>query len=129
MRITLRQANTAASEIGHLHAHGLGSQSLDREEARTIRRVLCSPAQTTPVVAAKGHFGNAGAGSAALELAASLLAMKQGRLFAIRNCDEPDPDCPIRLVVSNDVEAGSSFLNLSFSPHGQASCVLVKKAA
>jgi len=80
-------------------------------------------------VAAKSYFGNAGAGSAALEFAASLLALRHGRLFRVLNFEEPDPDCPVAPVVSDDAAAGSSFLNLSMSPHGQASCVLVRSAA
>jgi 3-oxoacyl-[acyl-carrier-protein] synthase II len=129
LRTTLHQADCEPAEIGHLHAHGLSSPVLDREESRAIRDVLGGAAARIPVVAAKSHFGNAGAGSSALEFAASLLAMQHGRLFPIRNCVDPDPECPIRPVTTGDVAAGSNFVNLSFSPHGQASCVMVRKAA
>ncbi len=129
MKVTLSSTRSNADEIGHLNAHGLSSPSLDRDESRAIHEVFGNAASRVPLVAAKSYFGNAGAGSSAMELAASLLAMKHGRLFPVLNYEEPDPDCPVSPVASGDVAAGASFLNLSMSPHGQASSVLVKSAA
>jgi len=129
MRAALRSARSAPAEIGHLHAHGLSSLPLDKEESRAIVEVFGPRAASVPLVAGKSYFGNAGAGSAALELAASLLALKHGRLFRVLNYEEPDPECPVAPVVSDDVPAGESFLNLSLAPHGQASCLLVRSAA
>jgi len=125
----LEMAGAPGSAVGHLHAHGLGSRLVDREEAQAIRSIFGSTANTLPVVAAKSHFGNSGAGSAALELGASLLALKHGRLFRVLNCDHPDVECPIHPVVEPDEDAGTSFLNLNISAQGQASCVLIRAAA
>ena len=52
-------------------------------------------ARRVPVVAAKSHFGNFGAAGGMVELIASLLAMKHGRLFPILNYATPDPECPV----------------------------------
>ena len=129
MRAALHTAELTPAELGHIHAHGLSTQRSDIEESRAIRNVLGASADTVPVVAAKSYLGNAGAGAGILELVASLLAIKHGRLFPILNFDQPDPECPITPVTSSDVEAGNSFLNLSMAPHGQASCLAIRAVA
>ena len=125
IRSVLRNADQRPDMIGHIHAHGLSTLRSDIEESRAIRTVFGSRADRLPIVAAKSYVGNAGAGGGAIELVASLLALEHGRLFPVLNCEDPDPECPIAPVTSCDVEAGESFLNLSVTPQGQASCVLV----
>ena len=126
IRAALRNANQDSDSIGHIHAHGLSTRRADIEESRAIREVFGSHTDRLPVVAAKSSMGNAGAGSGAIELVASLLALERGRLFPVLNYEDRDPECPIVPVTSADVVAGDSFLNLNVSPQGQASCVLVK---
>ncbi|MEX2559854.1 MAG: beta-ketoacyl-[acyl-carrier-protein] synthase family protein, partial [Pirellulales bacterium] len=95
MRGALREAGLSPREVGHLHAHGLGTRVSDAEESRAIREVFGSHADHLPVTAAKSYFGNLGAGSGIIELIASTLALSRGRLFPILNYETPDPDCPI----------------------------------
>jgi 3-oxoacyl-[acyl-carrier-protein] synthase II len=123
MRQTLRQANVAPESIGHVHAHGLGTRTSDIAEARAIHEVF---GQRIPVVAAKSHLAHAGTGSGALELLASLLALRSGNLFPARNLGELDPECPIRLVTTDAEPAGESFLNVNLFGRGLASCVAVR---
>jgi 3-oxoacyl-[acyl-carrier-protein] synthase II len=78
-----------------------------------------------PVTAAKSYFGNLGAGSGIVELIASLMAMANDRLFPILNYENPDPDCPVAAVTDGDASPGRTFINLSVTPQGQASAVLV----
>ncbi|MFQ5732099.1 MAG: beta-ketoacyl-[acyl-carrier-protein] synthase family protein [Planctomycetaceae bacterium] len=129
MRSALRNARFSPDLVGHVHAHGLSTPVSDREEFRAFAAVFGERATWVPVVAAKSYTGNAGAGSGAMELAASLLAMQHGRLFPILNYQEADPDCPVAAVRSPDCDAGLAFLNVSMSPEGQASCLAVGKAA
>jgi 3-oxoacyl-[acyl-carrier-protein] synthase II len=129
IRAALNAAQLSPDEVGHVHAHGLSTQHADIEEAHAIRRIFGDRADTLPIVAAKSFIGNAGAGAGAMELAASLLALEQKHLFPTLNFEAPDPNCPIAPVVSSDVEAGESFLNVNMAPQGQASCVVVRAAA
>ena len=115
-------------EVGHIHAHGLSTRSCDIDEATAIREVFGESADRVPVTAAKSYFGNLGAGSGMIELIASLLSLANEKLFPILNYETPDPQCQIAAVgpASNVVSPGSSFLNLSVTPQGQASAVLVQ---
>jgi 3-oxoacyl-[acyl-carrier-protein] synthase II len=122
----LANAQAPPEEVGHVHAHGLSTRTADTEEAWAIRQVFGG--RPLPVVAAKGHFGNLGAGAGMVELIASLLTFQHGRLFPVLNYEVPDPECPLN-VVRDDQEPGSCFVNLSVTPQGQASAVLVGQFA
>lgn len=127
LRGCLDAAGWDVSSVGHLHAHGLSTRRMDADEAQAVREVFGPVADRLPIVAAKSALGDAGAGSGALELAASLLAMREGRLFPLLNYHRPDPSCPVRPVTSGDTPAGRRFLNLSLAPDGRASCVAIRE--
>jgi len=77
-------------------------------------------------VAAKSYFGNLGAGSGVVEAIASTLALQHGRLFPVLNYETADPECPVAAVTSHSAKPGQSFLNLSVTAQGQASCVMIR---
>ena len=122
---SLETSGLAPNEIGHVHAHGLSSPRMDREEAQAINHILGD----RPVTAAKSYMGNLGCSSGMVEIIASILAMQHGSLFPILNCDNLDPECPIQAVTDRQTPAGDSFLNTNITPQGQASSVLMKKFA
>lgn len=129
IRAALRIGGVQPSQVGHVHAHGLGTPLSDAAEAEALVDVFGEHLAKIPVAAAKSNFGNLGAGSGAVEAIASVLALADGRLFPVLNYDVPDPACPVRVARGNDVAAGNCFLNLSVGASGQASCLLVKKVS
>jgi len=126
IRATLRDAGATIDEIGHIHAHGLSTRTSDTEEAWAIHDTFGTRAAEVPVIAAKSYFGNLGAASGLVELVTSLSAFEHGRLFPVLNYATPDPACQLNVVTSQDVPPGDSVLNLSFTPQGQASAILVR---
>jgi 3-oxoacyl-[acyl-carrier-protein] synthase II len=126
MIATLRCAGANVAEVGHVHAHGLSTVRCDIDEARAIGQVFAARAHAVPVVAAKSYFGNLGAGSGLVELIASVLALRAGRLFPVLNYETADPDCPVAVVRGSETPAGRSFLNLSTTPQGQAAAVMIR---
>lgn len=129
MRAALREADCSPDNVGHIHAHGLGARQSDIDEARALAEVFGPRAAQVPVTAAKSYFGNLGAASGVVELIASTLAFGRGALFPVLNYETPDPECPVAAVTADGVDPGESFLNLSTTPQGQASCVLVRRFA
>jgi 3-oxoacyl-[acyl-carrier-protein] synthase II len=125
-RRALEESRITPDQLGHVNAHGLGTQEMDRAEARALQRLLGEAASRVPVVAAKSYFGNLGAGGSMVELMASILAMRHGRLFPILNYRTPDPECPVRAVTSHDAPAGETVLKLSCTPLGQASALVIR---
>jgi 3-oxoacyl-[acyl-carrier-protein] synthase II len=127
LQSVLQSADVNPGEIGHIHAHGLSTRTGDAEEARAIQRVFGARVNPVPVTAAKSYFGNLGAGGGMVELIASLMAMRHGRLFPILNYETPDPECPVAAAVHGSAEPGNMFINLSVTPQGQASAILIRR--
>jgi 3-oxoacyl-[acyl-carrier-protein] synthase II len=125
MRAALRDAKLEPTELGHINAHGLGTTERDADEARAIHEVFGPRAEKVPVTALKSYFGNLGAGSGTVELIASVLALKEGRLPRTLNYETPDAACGLAVTVDDKTPAGTSFLNLSVTPQGQAAVLCV----
>ena len=122
----LRKGNTSPEHIGHINAHGLGSKSSDSAEAAGIRDVFGHRTESIPVTAAKGCFGNLGAGSGAIELIAGILALRNRVLYPTLNYSSADSLCPLSVVQSTDVPAGNSFIKIAMNSQAQVSAVLVR---
>lgn len=127
LRQALRSSGLTLDDVGHLHAHGLGTKHGDLEEAQAIQRVFGGRGSPLPVVAAKSHFGNLGAAGGMVEMLASLFALADGRLFPVLNYETPDPDCPLNVVTTSDIPAGDTFINVNISPQGQATAIVVRR--
>jgi len=121
---TLAAAGCEPGTIGHIHAQGLSTRVADQEEAAGLGDVLGPQLGELPLVAAKGSFGNLGAGSGLVECVASLQAISRGELFPLKNYQTPDEACPVRAAVAGDA-AGDRFLSLAVTPQGQAGALLL----
>jgi 3-oxoacyl-[acyl-carrier-protein] synthase II len=123
----LHQGEIHAEAIGHFNAHGLATYAGDIEEAKGIQAALGPRSSALPLVAAKSFFGNLGAGSGAVELVASILALANNRLFPVLNFRTGDPECPVAVVREADQPAGEAFVKLAWNPQGQASAILMRR--
>jgi 3-oxoacyl-[acyl-carrier-protein] synthase II len=128
MRQALDEAGISPEEVDHVNAQGFGDIHADIWEAKGIREVFghCSP--VVPVFAAKGYFGNLGAGGGLVELSASLLALGHGVLPPSLNYEESDPECPIPVIAGTPrATVHKHVLKLSFTELGQCAAVVVRK--
>ena len=122
LRNVLRQSGLNSETLGHINAHGLSTEPMDRAEAQAIAAVVGD----TPVTAPKGNFGHAGAGSGLLELAASVLAVESGSIPQTRNYETPDPACPVQVIHDEPMTGRPrTAISLNFSTMGQASVVAI----
>lgn len=120
----LRNAKTSVSDLDHVNAHGLGGVIEDRDEAIALKSVVAG----VPVTAIKSYIGHCGAGSSAVELAASLLALERGQLPRTINCERLDPACPINVVrETNKPVEKKTALVVNYSPRGQSAAVVIAK--
>jgi 3-oxoacyl-[acyl-carrier-protein] synthase II len=121
----LKSAQLAAREIGHVNAHGLSTIDDDRAEALAIRGLLGD----VPVTAPKSFFGNLGAGTGAVEMVASVLALDAGEVPRTMNYDTPDPACPINVIRGEPLRgAAPTALLLNQSSTGQSVALVITKS-
>lgn len=108
----------------HVHACGKSEVEADRSEANGIHDGLGK--EQIPVTAAKSYFGNLGAGSAAVEIVASCLALHHQKVIPLLNCGALDQDCPIK-TADKSTGPGGAFISLSYTAQGQSSGVLIRR--
>lgn len=127
MRKALTSSGISPDDVGHINAHGIGEQASDLAEAQAIHDVFGGRDPQVPVTSTKGHIGNAGAGAASLDLAASLLGLQQGLIGPTLNCTTPDPECNLDIVRGGPRPTKlRTVLNVNFTRFGQASAIVVQ---
>jgi len=98
IQAALRRSNLEPDQIGHINAHGKSTQREDLVEARGYYWGLGDATRRIPVTALKSYFGHFDGGSGAVELAGSLLALRNETLPATLNYKIPDPRCRLNVV-------------------------------
>ncbi len=118
----LHDAGASPEEVGHVNAHGSSTVFDDRMEALAIRHTLGD----VPVTAPKSFFGNLGAGSGAVEMAASVLGLSSGVVPQTLNYRYADPYCPVNVVGRGPIEATRpAAVILNHASSGQAVAMLL----
>jgi len=121
----LMRSGLEPRDLGHVNAHGLSTQVMDRVEAAAIKAELGD----VPVTAPKASFGHLGAGGGTVELIASVLGVSEGVVPATRNYETPDPDCPVNVVRGSPLGGRpATAMKVNLSPTGQAAAVVIAAA-
>ena len=125
MQQALADARLEPREIGYINAHGTGTRANDVTETAAIHAVF--GADAPPVSSTKSLHGHAMGASGAIEIAASLLALREGFLPPTINLEHPDPECDLDYVPNQPRPASvTAFLSNSFGFGGMNAVVAVR---
>lgn len=124
----LKDAGINPEDVDYINAHGTGTVANDVTETKAIKAVFGEVAKKIAISSTKSLHGHALGGAGALELAATLIAMKDGFIPPTANYREPDPDCDLDYV-PNEARQGAITLALSnsFAFGGHNAVIAVKK--
>jgi beta-ketoacyl-acyl-carrier-protein synthase II len=121
MSLALRAAGLNAEDVGYINAHGTATRANDPTETAAIKQVFGSK---VPVSSTKSLHGHAMGASGAIEIACSLLALRDGFLPPTINLHNPDPACDLDYVPNAPREARvKAFLSNSFGFGGMNAVV------
>lgn len=128
IRRCLEDAQATPRDVGYINAHGTGTAMNDRTEARAVRDVFGAGARGVPISSTKSMIGHLLAGAGAVELVASLLALRGGFLPPTLNLETQDPDCDLDCVPQAPRAADfDAALSNSFGFGGQNACLLIRR--
>jgi nodulation protein E len=98
IRGCLADSGLAPEEFDYINAHGTGTTANDATETKAIRAVFGAHADKLAVSSTKSMHGHALGAAGALEMVATLLAMKGGFIPPTVNYTEADPNCDLDYV-------------------------------
>ena len=113
---------------GYINAHGTGTALNDVMETKAYKKVFGARAKKVPVSSTKAATGHMLGASGAVEIAFSLLAMRDSAVPPTLNLVNPDPDCDLDYTPGKTAEKEvNSAVSVSFGFGGQTVAVCVKK--
>ncbi len=94
----VKKAGWRTKDVQLINAHGTSTMLNDRMEALAIRKAFGEDSEKILVNSTKSMIGHCLGAAGALELIAALQSISEGVIHPTRNCNEIDPECPIRIV-------------------------------
>ncbi len=128
MEAALRDAGMSLEEVGYINAHGTGTLANDITETQAIHRVFGPHAARLAVSSTKSLHGHALGAAGALELVATLLALREGLLPPTANFLGPGEGCDLDYVPlqAREARVGAALSN-SFAFGGLNAVLCVRR--
>jgi nodulation protein E len=128
MEGALADAQLAARDIQYINAHGTGTTANDQAETQALHQVFGTQAGKLAVSSTKSMVGHALGASGALEMVATLLALRDSVVPPTIGYLGPDPACDLDYV-PNEARAMTidAALSNSFAFGGLNAVLAVKK--
>ncbi len=124
----LRDGGVNAEEIGYINAHGTGTTANDRTEVAAVRAVFGGHADRLMISSTKSMHGHCLGGAGAVEMAAVVMALRDGIVAPTINYEEPDPDCDLDVVPNTAREAKvTAALSNSFAFGGLNAVIAARR--
>jgi len=96
--LAMAQAGIGPEQVDYVNLHGTSTVLNDRIETRALKLALRGRAYQVPTSAVKSLIGHPQGACGAAGVAATLLAMRDGRLPPTLNLDVADPECDLDYI-------------------------------
>ena len=128
MRGCLADARLAPEDVDYINAHGTGTAANDVTETKAIHAVMGGHAKRLAVSSTKSMHGHALGAAGALELAATVIALREGFIPPTANFTEADPQCDLDYVPNEARLQGIEVaMSNSFAFGGQNAVLVLRR--
>jgi 3-oxoacyl-[acyl-carrier-protein] synthase II len=98
MKLALKNAGLAPSDIGYINAHGTSTKMNDANETLAVKKVFGDAARTVMVSSTKSMTGHMLGAAGGVETAICALTLARGIVPPTINYTTPDPECDLDYV-------------------------------
>ena len=126
--VALADAGTSPDDVDAIFADGFGVPEFDAAEAAAIEKAMGKRAGEVPVTVPKTMVGRLYAGGASLDVAAAVLAMRDGRIPPTVNLDEPANGSKLQFVTSSREAQLQTVLVLARGYGGFNAALVLRRA-
>jgi 3-oxoacyl-[acyl-carrier-protein] synthase II len=128
MKMALKDAGIAPTDMGYINAHGTSTKFGDELETIAIKTVFGDHAYKIPVSSTKSMTGHLLGAAGGVEAVISVLAMDRGVLPPTINLENPDPECDLDYIPNRARKAQVEVtMSNSFGFGGTNACVIFRK--
>jgi 3-oxoacyl-[acyl-carrier-protein] synthase II len=129
MKLALKDAGLAPTEIDYINAHGTSTEYNDANETMAIKKVFGEQAAKLAVSSTKSMTGHLLGAAGAVEGVFSALSLHHSLIPPTINYDNPDPQCDLDYVPNEARKADLKVvLSNSFGFGGTNACVILRRA-
>jgi 3-oxoacyl-[acyl-carrier-protein] synthase II len=123
MQQALKDAGLRPEQISYINAHGTSTPLNDKIETVAIKKTFGDHARKIPISSTKSMVGHLLGAAAAVELAATLLSIRDGVVHPTINYETPDPECDLDYVPNQSRKVAVEYAmsnSLGFGGHNSA---------
>jgi 3-oxoacyl-[acyl-carrier-protein] synthase II len=96
--LAMQEAGIGPQHVEYVNLHGTSTKLNDRIETQALKLALGVRAPQVPMSALKSQIGHPQGACGAAGVAATVVAMREGKLPPTINLDNPDPECDLDYV-------------------------------
>jgi 3-oxoacyl-[acyl-carrier-protein] synthase II len=128
MRLALKDAGIAPTDVDYINAHGTSTEYNDANETQAIKKVFGEQAFKLAVSSTKSMTGHLLGAAGAVEGVFSVLTLQHGIIPPTINYENPDPECDLDYVPNQARRADIRVvLSNSFGFGGTNACVIFRR--
>ena len=127
MHMAMKHAKVNPQDVDYINAHGTSTPIGDACETKAVKRAFGESAHKVAVSSTKSMTGHLLGAAGAVEMAACVMAMRDGVLPPTINLENPDPECDLDYVPNEAREKKVKVaISNSFGFGGHNSSVVIK---
>lgn len=128
MKMALAGAGLKTTDIDYINAHGTSTPLNDKYETAAIKAVWGEAAKSVNISSTKSMTGHLLGASGAIELIASVFAVKHDIIPPTINYEDPDPECDLNYTPNTAVKKTVKYaMSNSFGFGGHNASLIVGK--
>lgn len=128
MKMAVKDAGIALTEMGYINAHGTSTKYNDENETTAIKTAFGDHAYKLAVSSTKSMTGHLLGAAGGVEAVISILALTRGILPPTTNLENPDPECDLDYVPNKARKTQVDVvMSNSFGFGGTNACIIFKR--